>query len=102
MTVAVRGVSSTSAISPKKSPAWSVLIDSPVLGHVGVALEQDEELAAGLALPGQLLAFLEVDLVGELRDLLELAARAVGEQRRPLDQVDLLVTAQHNESVSVL
>ena len=39
----------------------------------------------------------EVDLVGELGDLLELAARAIREERHPLDQVDLLVPAQHKE-----
>ena len=48
----------------------------PILGHVRLALEQHEELVTWLAHTGQLLALGEVDLVGELRDLLELAARA--------------------------
>ena len=68
---------------------------SPVLADVGLALEQDEEFAAGLAQTCQVLALGEVDLVGDLRNLLELAPRAVCEERHALEQLDLVVASSH-------
>ena len=73
---------------------------APVLDHVRGALDEHEELAAGLPLPGELLAFLEVDLVGDPADRVELALRAVREQRRPLEQLRLRILSQtHARSV---
>ena len=65
MTVAVRGRLETSAISPKKSPAPIVFTLRPLRRTSAVALDQDEELAAGIALGRQHLALGHVDLVGD-------------------------------------
>ena len=100
VTVAVRGESETRAISPKKSPAPSLLMLCAALGHVGLALQQHEELAAARALLRHLLALAEVDLVRDVRDLLELVLGAAREERDLLDQLDLLVAVQHVTSLS--
>ena len=81
-TVAVRGAWWMSAISPKKSPPSSEFTFLPVLDDVGGALDEHEELAAGRALAGQLLALLEVDLVRDAADQGQLLLGAFGEQRR--------------------
>jgi REP element-mobilizing transposase RayT len=69
--------------------------DRPLaLEHVRHAVEQDEELASPLALADELLALGQVDLVGDVGDRLELLPRAVREERRAPDQVDLRVAVQ--------
>jgi hypothetical protein len=82
----VRGTFDTSAISPKKSPA-------AVAAAVAGPVQEDEELAAPLALADQPLARGQLQLVGERRDLGQLLLRAACEERDGLDQLDLLVLA---------
>src|SRR5262249_44795979 len=68
--------------------------------HVGGAFDQDEELAARRPLRREHLALGHVDLVGEERDAPELALRAVGEERCPLEKLDLRVAPQHAASLN--
>ena len=89
VTDAVVGRSVTSEISPKKSPAAERVDLAALAAHLGLAVEQDEELAAGVAFADQLLARGQVDLVGDLRDLLHPALGAAGEQRHAVEDVDL-------------
>jgi len=57
--------------------------------HLGLALEQNEELATPLTLANQHLVRREVDLVRNRGDLAEFAPRQTCEQRYIRDQVDL-------------
>ena len=70
----------------------------PVLDHLDVAFEQDEELAAALTLANEVLARRQFDLVGDRGDLAELLLVALREQRRVLQQLDLLVAADSSEA----
>src|SRR5262249_22671433 len=65
----------------------------PVPHDVDLAVEQDEELAAPLALADEGLVLGQVDLVREGGDLAELFLRATGEERYGADQRDLVVLA---------
>ena len=94
LTVAVRGAWCTSAISPKKSPAFSERDLAVVLQDVGGPVDEDEELSPDPPLPSQLFPFLEVDLVGDAADRAEVALRTLCEQRYSSQQVDLRVLTQ--------
>ena len=80
VTVATRGPWSRSAISPKKSPGAErgdvVAADL----HVGLAVEDDVELATRLSLAGEDLALGDLDLGRQGRDLPDLLAVAPREQ----------------------
>ena len=89
VTVALRGAFESSAISPTKLPGPSVATFRPLRVDVDLALDDDEELAAALTLLDQHLAVTEVELVCDLRDALQVLLRAVLEQRRALDQIEL-------------
>ena len=52
-----------------------------VLGHLGAALLENEELIRELALAYEVLALVELELVGVLRDRLPLLLREPGEER---------------------
>ena len=89
-TVAVRGTSEMSAISPTHSPAARSRSLLPSWDTDG-AFDQDEELAPESTLLDQCLALGPLDLVGEVRDHAELLLRATGEERNSGDQFDLRV-----------
>src|SRR5688500_7142248 len=65
-----------------------------LLQHVGGSLDQHEELAPGRALAGQLLAFLEVDLVRDAGDRRQLLLGALREQRCTLEKLCFRVFAK--------
>ena len=94
LTVAVRGRPVISEISPRKSPWRTELIHFPPMRTSAVALDDREELTAGLALACELGSFLQVELVRDRRDFAELTLRAVLEQGDLADQRDLGVLAQ--------
>src|SRR5690606_33964999 len=58
----------------------------------GGALDDDERLAPDVALGDELLALLERQLDGRLRDLAQLLGRAAGEQRDRGEVVEVLLT----------
>ena len=91
VTVAVRGSFVISEISPKKSPSESVRSFFFAARDLRGAVDDHEELAARRALPGELLAFLEIELVGDLPDCLELRARAARKERHLLQELLLRV-----------
>jgi hypothetical protein len=74
VTVAVRrGESQMSAISPKKSPALSRR-SSRLLRHGNLAVDDDEELGPEVALAGEDLALLDLEVLRDLGQLDQLAA----------------------------
>src|SRR3954464_2280265 len=72
--------------------------DAHPADHLGLALDEDDELEAASAFPGQITRAGEVELVRKHGDLSELSPRAALEQRNPLQQLDLRVLAQHRPS----
>ena len=58
--------------------------------HLGVAVEDHEELVAAIPFPREHLARLDVDLVGDLRDLVHLGPAELAEERRTLRMRSIL------------
>ena len=82
---------SSSAISPKKSPRCSCAIGLRSSCTDDVAVEDDEELVADVALLGEHLVEADLDLVGKLADPFELPRLSLREERNAAKVVELLV-----------
>src|SRR5436309_2458665 len=65
--------------------------DAAVDVHLDGSIEDDEELLSGLALPGQHAAVDDVDFVREGSELLQILPAETGEERHPLELLELLV-----------
>jgi hypothetical protein len=92
LTVAVRGAWCTSAISPKKSPAFS---EATLRLFFRTSAEPSTRTKNSRPpLPSQLFPFLEVDLVGDAADRGEVTLRTLCEQRYSPQQVDLRILTQ--------
>src|SRR5262245_33148412 len=64
--------------------------------NLDLTLEDHEELMAGLALPHDVLALCDLEVLGVPRELGQLLLRKVGEQRRLLERVHLCVLAEQS------
>ena len=89
VTVAVRGTSSISAISPKPSPRRSALHVVTVLGHLQFAGGDGVEAVAGLALADHRRAGCHVDRFEGASQALELGRRQRREDGNEAQQLDL-------------
>ena len=98
VTVAVRGMCETSAISPKKSPAPSWATFSPSRTTSADPSIEDDELVTSLALARQHLALGEVDLVRQPGNRGQLGLGAMTEERNLLDRLDLLVVTESHRA----
>ena len=90
-TVAVRGTSEMSAISPTQSPAARL---AAVSRYGRCAFDQDEELAPESTFLDQRLALGPLDLISEVRDHAKFLLRATCEERNSGDQLDFRVFVQ--------
>ena len=99
MTVALRGAFSSRASSPNASPGPIVAILRPWRHDLGRAVEDHEELVAGLALGDEGLAGRDPDVLRPLGDQLEVLAGAGREERDLLEVVDEGVTARHGPGI---
>src|SRR5919106_3713637 len=72
-----------------------------VLRHGDLAVDDDEELAAGGALAGEGLPFLHFHVLGHLRKLAQLTAGEVGEEGAPSERIRLRVLREelHGENL---
>ena len=70
-----------------------------VPAHLGLALEDHEELVAGLALGHERLPGRDADLLGPLGDQLEVLAGAGREQRDLLEVIDEDVAPSHGPGI---
>ena len=69
--------------------------------HLGLALQEYEELAAAVSLGRHLLSCRQVELVGDVRDLLEALLVELREERTLLEKLDFRVLAQsHRANIS--
>ena len=89
VTVAVRGMSTISAISPKKSPSPIVRRCWPSFVASAVALDDHEELLRQLALAAEHAARFDLEILGRLRELCELVLGQIAEERRAAERLDL-------------
>ncbi len=99
VTVAVRGLSVSRAISPNQSPEPRSAIFLPFFDTRAVACDEHEELAAGAPLARQHRSLAQVDLVGDPGELAQLGLRASREERNLLQQLHLRVTAQRHARI---
>ena len=99
VTVAVRGLSVMRAISPSQSPGPRSATLRPFFVTFAVPADEDEELPSGLAFAREDGALAHVELVRGLRELPQLALRALGEERDLLQELDLRVAAERHGTI---
>ena len=91
VTVAVRGPWSSRASSPTQSPGPSWAMVCAAAGHVRVAVDDDEGLAAHVPLGDELLALVQRELDGRLGDVAQLLRRATREERDRGEMVEVVL-----------
>ena len=94
VTVAVRFVVVMRAISPKKSPPLPTREVLPALRHLRRTVDDHEELAAERSLATQHGPRLDLEVLGDPRELGQLLLRQPLEERRALEGLDLHVLAE--------
>ena len=98
-TVALRGAFSSRASSPNDVAGAEGRDLAAVAGDLGGAVEDHEELVAGLALGHERLAGGDPHLLRPLGDQLEVLAGAGREQRDLLEVIDEDVMARHGPGI---
>ena len=99
MTVALRGAFSSSASSPNAAPGPMRRDLAALAGDPGGAVEDHEELVAGLALGDEGLAGRDPHVLRPPGDQLEVLAGAGREQRDLLEVIDEGVSPRHGPGI---